>query len=256
MTTIEQLIKETNNNRRLLYKHTPLIINKARTANLNTLQKIINSRSNRPPFNIRYNLKQIYVQRYVANRAKTLENKQLLYNKGDRDFQGYLFMGIRVALQERFYREASKIQLKPPMILKVTNNLTTNGNKDINVTFEIRDGANMVSSLECQFQPSGTLVLERMDTSPSYQGQHWATFLGALAIYIAKKTGVFKYVQAISKNVQRMRPGKRPPSASVLNRLGVVKVPGKDPKNNTLEFHGANINKTIVNNFVRNKIIS
>jgi hypothetical protein len=253
--SLEQLIEDANKNKRVAWNTMPLITNKAKTANLNTLKRLINARPRVGLNSIRHTLKQVYIQRYVANQGKTFENRQLMYNKGDADMQQYLFWGIRIGLQGMFYAEASKIELKPPMKLKVTNILTETGDVFPNVTLEIYEGNKLVTYEECQFTAPWNLVLESGATNNSYQGQGWGTFIRALAIYIARKTGKIKYVNQISKNVRRMRPGKRPPSATIMNRLGLNILPGKDPMNSTLEFRGVNINRARVNNIVKNKII-
>lgn len=254
--SLENLVLHANKTRTLYTNKTlgELIVSKAQTANMNTLKKIINSRTGGLNA-IKSMFKQIYNKRYLANKVKTLENKQLEYNKGNKDIRQMLYLDIRIGLQNIFYKEALKIKLKPPMKLVVENVLTETGTIFPNVTLQIYDQNNqLVTYEECQFSAPWELVLETGETF-LYPKQGWGTFIRALAIYIAKMTGKIRYVSQISKNIRRMRPGGRPPSATIMNKLGLNILPGKDPKNNTLEFRGTNINRTKVNTIVKNKIL-
>ena len=253
MNSLEALIEQAKN-KSLNWALRQQIINKAKTVNLSTLKNVINKRP-AGLNSIKANLKKVYVARYINNKAKTFENKQLEYSKGDADIKAYLFWDIRIGLQNLFTAEAKKITLKPPMTLKVHNIVTETSYQSPNVTLEIFDeNKKLVTYLNCEFTGPWDLILAEGETF-SHHRQGWGLFIRGLAIYLAKKTGKIKYIHQVSKNTKRLRPGKRPPSALLMNKLGFNRLPGQDPANKTLEFRGLNMNRTNVNTIVRNRIM-
>lgn len=253
MNSLDVLIEQAKN-KKLNWALRQQIVNKAMTVNLNTLKNAINKRPDGLN-SIRANLKKVYVKRYINNKAKTFEKQQLEYSKGDPDIKAYLFWGIRIGLQNLFTAEAKKITLKPPMTLKVHNSLKETSDEFPSVTLEIFDeNKKLVTYLNCEFTGPWDLILANGETF-SHHRQGWGLFIRALAIYLAKKTGKIKYIHQVSKNTKGLRPGKRPPSALLMNKLGFNRLPGKDPSNNTLEFRGLNMNRTNVNTIVRNRIM-
>jgi len=254
MNSLEALIEQAKN-KSLNWALRQQIMNKAKTVNLSTLKNVINKRP-AGLNSIKANLKKVYVARYLNNKAKTFENQQLEYSKGDADIKAYLFWNIRIGLQNLFTAEAKKITLKSPMTLKVHNIVTETSYQFPNVTLEIFDeNKKLVTYLNCEFTGPWDLILAEGETF-SHHRQGWGLFIRALAIYLAKKTGKIKYIHQVSKNTKRLRPGNRPPSALLMNKLGFNRLPGQDPSNKTLEFRGLNMNRTKVNTIVRNRIMS
>jgi len=256
--SLEQLIQVANQNPYLLYSNQKLVNNirtKATNANLNTLKRIINSRTGTLN-SLKSFLKQMYIQRYIKNRGSTFANRQGIYNKGDKDIQNYLRMGIRLELQDKFAAEASKIQLKPPMTLAVRNIKTENGETFPNVTLDIYQDKTLVARLECQFDAPWELILEKGETF-NLQRKGWGLFMRALAVYIAKKTGSIKRATQISANPRRIVTANgRPPVASLMNQLGFNINTGKNTRQPNLEFRKFNMmtNMSKINSIVKNRI--
>jgi hypothetical protein len=224
MKSLTELIQDANKNPYLLYSNQKLVNNirtKANSANLNTLKNIINSRTGTLN-SLKSFLKQVYILRYIKNRGSTFANRQGIYNKGDKDIQNYLRMGIRLELQDKFAAEASKIRLKPPMTLAARNIKTENGE-----TFNL-------------------------------QRKGWGLFMRALAVYIAKKTGSIKRATQISTNPRRIVTANgRPPVAHLMNKLGFKINTGKNIRQPNLEFRGLAINTanmSKINSIVKNRI--
>jgi hypothetical protein len=255
--SLEQLIHDANKNPYLLYSNQKLVSNitkKANAANLNTLKTIINGRTGTLN-SLKSFLKQVYIQRYIKNKGSTFANRQDIYNRGDKDIQNYLRMGIRLELQDKFAAEASRIKLKPPMTLVVRNIKIENGETFPNVTLEIYQDKTLVARLECQFDAPWYLILEKGETF-NLQRKGWGLFIRALAVYIAKKTGSIKRATQISTNPKRIvTTNGRPPVASLMNKLGFNTNTGKNIKQPNLEFRKFNMtNMSKIKSIVKNRI--
>ena len=202
-------------------------------------------------------LKQVYILRYIKNRGSTFANRQSIYNKGDKDIQNYLRMGIRLDLQDKFAAEASTIKLKPPMTLAVRNIKTETSETFPNVTLEISQDKTLVARLECQFDAPWDLILEKGETF-NLSRQGWGLFIRALAVYIAKKTGSIKHAIQISTNPRRIVTANgRPPVAHLMNKLGFKINTGKNIRQPNLEFRGLAINTanmSKINSILKNRI--